>query len=88
MPAVGGVGGFGPVPGNAGAATGAAAEAVCGGGAPVGNVGNLIVGEAVGLGGKLIRTVSFFGCTLTASAGFGGTAPEGKFGISAISFFC
>ncbi len=42
-----------------GAAAGAA-EAV-GGGAPVGKVGNLIVGEAVGLGGKLMRTVSFFG---------------------------
>ncbi len=26
-----------------------------------GNVGSLIVGEAVGLGGKLMRTVSFFG---------------------------
>lgn len=56
-PPVGGVGGFGPVAG----ATGAAAEVVFGGGAPVGKVGNLIVGEAVGLGGKLMRTVSFFG---------------------------
>ena len=56
--ALGGVGGFGPV---AGAATGAAADVVFGGGAPVGSVGNLIVGEAVGFGGKLIRTVSFFG---------------------------
>jgi hypothetical protein len=45
----------------AGAAAGAAAEVVFGGGAPVGNVGNLIVGEAVGFGGKLMRTVSFFG---------------------------
>ena len=60
VPLVGGVRGFGPVPGAAGAATGAA-EAVGGGGAPVGNVGNLIVGEAVGLGGRLMRTVSFFG---------------------------
>ena len=58
VPPVGGVGGFGAVPG---AAAGAAAEAVCGGGEPVGNVGNLMVGDAVGLGGKLIRTVSFFG---------------------------
>jgi len=57
-PEVGGVGGFGPVPG---AATGAAADAVCGAGAPVGSVGNLIVGEAVGFGGKLMRTVSFLG---------------------------
>jgi hypothetical protein len=28
---------------------------------PGGNVGSLIVGAAPGLGGKLIRTVSFFG---------------------------
>ena len=49
-----------PVQGAAGAAAGAA-EAVGGGGAPVGNVGNLIVGEAVGLGGRLMRTVSFLG---------------------------
>lgn len=61
VPAVGGVGGLGAVAG-APAATGAAAEdVVFGGGAPAGNVGNLMVGEAVGFGGKLIRTVSFFG---------------------------
>ena len=30
-------------------------------GPPGGSVGNLIVGAAEGLGGKLIRTVSFFG---------------------------
>jgi hypothetical protein len=30
-------------------------------GPPGGNVGNLIVGAADGLGGKLIRTVSFLG---------------------------
>src|SRR5262245_39893823 len=36
---------------------------------------------AVGLGGKLIRTVSFFGCTLAASAGLGGTPPGGGFGL-------
>jgi hypothetical protein len=30
-------------------------------GPPGGSVGNLIVGAAVGLGGKLIRTVSFLG---------------------------
>lgn len=82
-PPVGGAGGFGPV---AGAATGAAAEVVLGGGAPVGNVGNLIVGEAVGFGGKLMRTVSFLGWTLAASAGLGGTAPEGKLRLSAIIF--
>src|SRR5437773_5821387 len=65
------------------AATGAAADAAAGAGA-----GILIVGAAVGLGGKLIRTVSFFGCTLAASVGFGGTAPEGGIGMSsAITFW-
>ena len=58
-PPVGGVGGFRPVAG-APVATGAAAALVFGG-APAGKVGNLIVGDAVGLGGKLMRTVSFFG---------------------------
>jgi hypothetical protein len=60
-PLVGGVGGFGPVEGGAAVAVGAAAPLVFGGGAPAGNVGNLIVGEAVGFGGRLMRTVSFFG---------------------------
>jgi hypothetical protein len=48
----------------------------------------LIVGAAVGLGGKLIRTVSFLGCTFAASVGLGGTAPDdGVFGtFSAIRF--
>jgi hypothetical protein len=32
-----------------------------GGGAPGASVGNLIVGAAVGFGGKLMRTVSFLG---------------------------
>jgi hypothetical protein len=32
-----------------------------------------MVGDAVGLGGKLMRTVSFFGCTLEASTGLGAT---------------
>jgi len=36
---------------------------------------------AVGLGGRLIRTVSFLGCTFAASAGFGGTDPLGGFGM-------
>ena len=49
-----------------GAAAGAGAEAgagvcACAGAAEGGGVGNLIVGDAVGFGGKLIRTVSFFG---------------------------
>ena len=51
-----------------------------------GSVGNLIVGEALGLGGKLIRTVSFLGCILAASPGLGG-APLGTLGLfSAIMF--
>jgi hypothetical protein len=35
----------------------------------------------VGLGGKLMRTVSFFGWTLAASAGRGGNAPPGDVGV-------
>src|SRR5207302_11099959 len=78
-----GVGGAGACAGASVAATGAAAAGAAGAGA-----GILIVGAAVGLGGKLIRTVSFFGCTLAASVGFGGTAPEGGFGMfSAITFW-
>jgi hypothetical protein len=37
---------------------------------PTGGVGNFTVGEAVGFGGRLIRTVSFLGWILDASAGF------------------
>src|SRR5439155_5157207 len=81
-----GVGGAG-----AGACAGAGAPAIgaaAAGGAAGAGAGILIVGAAVGLGGKLIRTVSFFGCTLAASVGFGGTAPEGGFGMfSAITFW-
>src|SRR5207245_9390045 len=47
-------------------------------GGPPGSVGSLIV--AAGLGGRLMRTVSFFGCTLAASDGLGGAAPGGGFG--------
>jgi hypothetical protein len=43
-------------------------------------VGNLIVGAAEGLGGKLMRTVSFLGWTFPVSF-FGGTAPPGVFGM-------
>jgi hypothetical protein len=65
-----------------GAAAGAAAEAAADGameGTPVppppgGRVGNLIVGAAEGFGGKLMRTVSFFGCTLPVDF-FIGSAP-------------
>ena len=82
---VGGTGAGACAEAGAGApATGAAAAA----GAMGAGAGILIVGAAVGLGGKLIRTVSFFGCTLAASVGFGGTAPEGGVGmLSAITFW-
>src|SRR6185436_16808864 len=46
----------------AGAAIGAAGAGVAV--ATVEGAGILMVGDAVGLGGKLMRTVSFFGCTL------------------------
>lgn len=49
-------------------------------GPPGGTVGNLIVGAVEGLGGKLMRTVSFLGCTLPVSF-FGGTAPAGMLGM-------
>lgn len=45
-------------PAGAGAAAGAADAPV---GPPGGSVGSLIVGAAEGFGGKLMRTVSFFG---------------------------
>jgi hypothetical protein len=91
--AAGGAGGAGAR--EAGAAAGApAAEAgggaVGGGGPPAGNVGNLMVGAEVGLGGKLMRTVSFLGCTLPVSAFLGGTpgAPGAGLGMfSAINSF-
>jgi len=57
-------------------------------GPPGGSVGNLIVGAADGLGGKLMRTVSFLGWTLPVSF-LGGTAPPGVFGMfSAITLIC
>jgi len=75
----------------AGAAAGAAAgfAAAAGGGAalgapvgpPGGNVGSLIVGAVDGLGGKLMRTVSFLGWTLPVSFFAGGTAPAGAPGM-------
>jgi hypothetical protein len=52
-----------------------------GGGAPGASVGSFIVGAEVGLGGKLMRTVSFLGWTFEASAGLGGIAPPGDVGI-------
>ena len=89
--AVGAAAGRGAGVGGAGACAGAGAPAIgaaAAGGAAGAGAGILIVGAAVGLGGKLIRTVSFFGCTLAASVGFGGTAPEGGFELlSAITFW-
>jgi hypothetical protein len=76
----------------AGAAALGAAGAVAAGpplGPPGGRVGSLMVGAAEGLGGKLMRTVSFFGWTFPVSF-FGGTAPLGMLGmfsaIKCISF--
>jgi hypothetical protein len=71
----------------AGAADVAAAAAGATGAAWAPGAGSLIAGVAVGLGGKLIRTVSFLGCTLAGSDGLGGTAPDGILGkFSAITF--
>ena len=53
-----GAGAAGAADVTAGAATGAALAPV---GPPGGSVGNLIVGAAEGLGGRLMRTVSFLG---------------------------
>src|SRR5947209_1023950 len=55
-------------------------------GPPGGSVGSLMVGAAEGLGGKLMRTVSFLGWTLPVSF-FGGIAPLGIPGMSAIIQF-
>jgi len=73
--AVGGRGGPGaadtvPAPAAGGAA-----------GPPAGSVGSLIVGDEDGLGGRLIRTVSFLGWTLAASGGLGGTEGPGGGGF-------
>jgi hypothetical protein len=89
-PGGGGAGGFGApvaVGGGGGIAAGLEGGGIAPGVAaavgvpPVGNIGNLTVGEAVGLGGKLMRTVSFFGCTFAASDGLGGIAPPGTLGM-------
>ena len=53
-------------------------------GPPGGNVGSLIVGAADGLGGRLMRTVSFLGCTLPVLF-FIGSAPMGVPGIGGMS---
>jgi hypothetical protein len=46
-------------------------------GPPGGNVGNFIVGAADGLGGKVMRTVSFFGWTLPVDFFMGVTGAPG-----------
>ena len=63
----------------AGAATGAAGAGVAA--ATAAGEGILMVGAAVGLGGRLIRTVSFLGCTFADSEGLGGAAPGGTCGV-------
>jgi hypothetical protein len=67
-----------------------AAEPMAGGGVPGAKVGSFIVGAEVGLGGRLMRTVSFFGWTFAASADLGGKAPPGDIGLlsAIISLFC
>jgi hypothetical protein len=76
-----------PAAGGAGAA-GAALDAPVG--PPGGNVGNLMVGAAVGFGGRLMRTVSFLGWTRPVDF-FIGSAPAGAPGLiggmSAINLF-
>ena len=69
-------------------AIGAAADVVGATTPELGGVGSRTVGAAVGFGGKLMRTVSFLGCTLAASPGLGGTAPEGKLGIFSAINYC
>ncbi len=64
-------------------ATGAAAPE----GTEADGAGILIVGAAVGFGGRLMRTVSFLGCTFAASAGFGGRAPAGILGMFSAIFY-
>lgn len=77
-PAVGGRG----APGAAGDAVAPGEEGADGtDGPPEGSVGSLMVGDDVGLGGRLMRTVSFFGCTFEASGGLGGTEPPGVMGL-------
>jgi hypothetical protein len=69
-------------------ATGAAAEVVGTATPEEGGVGKRTVGAAAGFGGKLMRTVSFLGCTFAASPDLGGTAPEGKLGMFSAINYC
>jgi len=74
-PAAGAAGAADAVFFNAGAAADIGAGLDAPVGPPGGSVGSLMVGAAVGRGGKLMRTVSFFGCTLPVSFFGGCTAP-------------
>ena len=75
--------------GGRGAATPGAEGADGDAGPPAGSVGSLMVGDDAGLGGRLMRTVSFFGCTFEASGGLGGIPPPGVMGLlSAIVVAC
>jgi hypothetical protein len=65
----------------AGAVAAGAGVAAARAGVGAAGAGILTVVDAVGLGGRLIRTVSFFGCTLAASGGVGGAAPGGLGGV-------
>src|SRR5581483_1929824 len=81
-PATAGAAGAAAVRGG-GAATGAGRGAAAVGapvGPPGGSVGNLIVGAALGLGGSVMRTVSFLGATLPVVF-LPGSAPSGTPGI-------
>ncbi len=62
------------MPTGAAAAEAGAAAAVVG---AAEGAGILMVGAEVGFGGRLIRTVSFFGCIFAASAGLGGKESAG-----------
>ena len=64
--------------GGGGAAAGGAPTDATPAGAAVGNDGSLIV--AVGLGGKLIRTVCFLASGAFTSGGLGGSPPGGMLG--------
>jgi hypothetical protein len=72
----------------AGAAVGAALAAAGADTPAEGGDGSRTVGAAVGLGGKLMRTVSFFGWTLADSPGLGGGEPGGKLGLFSAIIQC
>jgi hypothetical protein len=83
----GGAGGAGAFEGAGAATTVGMGVPMEGGGPPGASVGSLIVGADVGLGGKLMRTVSFLGWTFADSAGLGGVAPPGGVGVLSAIYF-